>query len=289
MSLLAQFETAAGSIIGTDHVRLHKNNQDAHVQIYRPEGEGKGEVLVGVVCDGCGDPTSPHSEVGAKVGARMLARLLVDLAEPGGDHLGGVRVLALNHLKRIAIDCMSGYDLEQEARGREVLKEHFLFTTVGYVIDPTWATFFSIGDGTLFVNGQRTEIGPFPDNMPPYLTYSLMGSTLLSNQPELLQFKVHQLLRTRELESFLIGSDGAEDIEERQTELIPNQKSYLGGLAQFWIDDQYFLNPQSVTRKLALANTPYQQINWEERKITKHPGLLHDDTTLIVGRRRAEE
>ena len=45
----------------------------------------RGEYSVAIVCDGCGDPASRHSEVGAALGARMIAQRLAGVLsrEPG--------------------------------------------------------------------------------------------------------------------------------------------------------------------------------------------------------------
>src|SRR5688500_2517928 len=60
------FVAAAGSIVGRDHVRVHKNNQDGFAIA------GHGEILVAAVTDGCG--SSKFSEVGARLAAAWLAR-----------------------------------------------------------------------------------------------------------------------------------------------------------------------------------------------------------------------
>ena len=64
------FESAAASIVGTDHRKpfVWKNNQDAFVI------RSRGDLLVGVVADGCGE--GPYSELGARIGANMLANRL---------------------------------------------------------------------------------------------------------------------------------------------------------------------------------------------------------------------
>ena len=64
------FEVAWGSVIGCDHQRVGKNNQDA---AWVSQSD---RLLVAVVCDGCGSVA--HSEVGASLGARWVAQAIVD-------------------------------------------------------------------------------------------------------------------------------------------------------------------------------------------------------------------
>src|SRR5438093_9977994 len=65
-----RFEAAAGSIVGTAHLHAGRNGQDGFA-IHR-----QGEVTVAVVTDGCG--SAPHSEVGAKIGAAIVARCVAE-------------------------------------------------------------------------------------------------------------------------------------------------------------------------------------------------------------------
>jgi serine/threonine protein phosphatase PrpC len=59
-------DVATGSVVGRDHGRTGKNNQDALAYVPLQEG------IVAVVCDGCG--SQPHSEVGAQLGAQLLTQ-----------------------------------------------------------------------------------------------------------------------------------------------------------------------------------------------------------------------
>jgi serine/threonine protein phosphatase PrpC len=75
--LANQFEYASGSIIGRNHVFAGKNNQDA----YRIVANEK--FIIAVVCDGCG--SGKHSEVGAKLGARLVINAIADLLNQSPD------------------------------------------------------------------------------------------------------------------------------------------------------------------------------------------------------------
>lgn len=65
----------AGRVIGRDHILRAANCQDAFALIERPE------VLVGVVCDGCGE--GAHSEVGATLGAAFISAQISRLIAEG--------------------------------------------------------------------------------------------------------------------------------------------------------------------------------------------------------------
>jgi hypothetical protein len=52
----------------------------------------------------------------------------------------------------------------------------------------------------------------------------------------------------------------------------------VGPLDQFYRQDRYFANPELISRRLKLISRDWPMSN-------PQPGLLHDDTTLIVGRR----
>ncbi|MDO8622315.1 MAG: protein phosphatase 2C domain-containing protein, partial [bacterium] len=52
---------------------------------------------------------------------------------------------------------------------------------------------------------------------------------------------------------------------------------------QFWTDDRYFRNPDMVRRRLTLVNR--EAVRAENGMLARTPGLLPDDTTLVVIRR----
>jgi hypothetical protein len=62
----------------------------------------------------------------------------------------------------------------------------------------------------------------------------------------------------------------------------------FGPLSQFWDEDHYYENPDAVRRRLVLANRPL--VRGEQRASGRRAsGLLPDDTTIAVVRRRHEE
>lgn len=284
-----RFEIAGGSIIGKDHIFSRKPNQDAYCFGRRSD------LIVGVVCDGCGDPSSPHSEVGAQIAARTIVSNLLACPRVDRDWLEITRQHTLQTIETLSLD-MAGQDFgrrsEDDPRPKHhhILRDYFLFTTVGFAISPEKTIFFSIGDGTLFVNGQKINIGPFPNNAPPYMSYALMESSVLISDPGCLKFQTRWEGGTSCLHNFLIGCDGVEELIAAGPKLIPSGKGYVGDISQFWCDDNFFTNEFAIGRKLVLINKEYHKAvhcatnpHYLDH-IETVSGLLHDDTTLVVGR-----
>jgi len=235
----AAFAIAGGTHAGREHLRLGRNNQDALAWF------AAGGDAVAVVCDGCS--SGAHSEVGAKLGARLVCETL-RAARAAGQRPGdtgfwpGIATSVLGQLGAIARGL--GGDL-----GRTV-EDYLLFTVVGALVGPVETWIFHAGDGLVAVNGQVTALGPFPGNAPPYLAYGLLGA------PAALEARV---LPTAELDSLLVATDGVGELP--------------GPLAPFWTDPRIFANRDQVRRTLALA--------------ARTGGTaVRDDTTLVVLRRR---
>src|SRR5947209_6012612 len=118
------FEIATGSVTGRDHYHARQNRQDGwwvgRTRLH-PSFTGSGpsdllssgpsvaasdhSALAAIVCDGCGDPGSPCSEVGASLGARLLAHRLCELAAaglPAEEALERARLDLLAHLGALA-------------------------------------------------------------------------------------------------------------------------------------------------------------------------------------------
>ena len=252
-----KFDIAGGSVTGRAHGAAGRNNQDAFAWSDGAEG------LVAVVCDGCG--SGPRSEVGAQAGARLVVQAArrwlrqglegADLLEQvRQDVLAGLRVLA----GAMAADEPSLASGSCAASFSRTVEDYFLFTVVGVLITPRRATTFSLGDGLVVVNGDRHQLGPFPNNEPPYLGYALLPGLARGRHA----FEVHRSIAADDVQSLVLATDGALDLEP---------------LSPFWSDDRLFRNPDMVRRRLAVLNRG------------PRPGLLADDTTLVVVRRKAAE
>jgi hypothetical protein len=271
------FEIAGGSVTGKSHVQVGRANQDAFTW-YRSD-----ECLIALVADGCG--SGKRSEVGAEIGARILTWSLAQRL-PGHMQRGGalddaalweeIRVGLLAELGKLA-SALGG------SLG-EVVTDYLLFTVVGLCVAGGQACVFSVGDGVIAVNGELRELGPFPRNEPPYLSYGLLDTAEAS--APLPRFSIHRLLPAEELDSVLLGTDGALDVEREARRAIPGGGGEVGPLRQFWQDDGYFQNRDGIRRRLAILNREVVRPVWAERRLSRERGLLEDDTTLVVVRRR---
>ncbi|MCP3102613.1 protein phosphatase 2C domain-containing protein [Myxococcus sp. K15C18031901] len=263
MSMLP-FELIAASVQGREHVRTGRNNQDAWCV------RGSEHGLVAVVADGCG--SQPCSELGAQLGARRVAHAALERLATGArvdedSFLPGLREDVL---------CLLG-ELRKDL-GRDVLAD-CLFTLVGAVVTPAHTLVFAAGDGVWALNGELHPLGPFPGNAPPYLTYALLNDvdTALTSLA---------LVATEDVHALLLGTDGVADLAKLADTALPSGEERVGPLSQFWTQDRYFANPDALRRRLALLNRESVRADFDARRLVRSPGLLADDTTLVVLRRR---
>ena len=247
----SRYEIAGGTVAGRSHALAGKPNQDAYAW------EARGDLLAAVVCDGCG--SSPHSEIGARIGARIaVASLLARLEEgaaPGDAALW-------DGLGRDLLGSLRDLTAAMGGRPAETARDHFLFTVIGVALSGDRGAVFAAGDGVVAVDGEVTRLGPFPGNEPPYLAYGLLSSAA----PGLCPVRIFSGART-----VLLGTDGAGD---------------LADLRVFWEDDRWFQNQDALRRRLAQQSRDVTRPLWDERRIVREPGRLDDDTTLVVVRRR---
>ena len=273
------FEVAAGSIAGRNHRRIGLNNQDAYY------GFSSSEATLAVVCDGCG--SGAHSEVGAKIGARLVVEAIRRSlsnqslkSPPDSAFLEEVRQEVLVRLQSLAI-AMGG---DGYSVSKQIIHNYFLFTIIGALLTPRGAIVFSKGDGAIVVNGKPLFLGPFPGNAPPYLAYEL-----LSPSPNRWQFQVHHQLAIDEVDSILIGTDGIIDLMAISEQNFPGKPDRIGAIGQFWEQDRYFKNPDLVRRQLYAIAREVPKMDLENRQAHKEVGCLPDDTTLMVIRRRQQK
>jgi len=203
------YKVAAASVQGRGHKEINKNNQDSFCYL-------NNNGFVAVVCDGCN--SGKHSEVGSKIGSSILVNEVKRVVVKIG--FGEEVETILKHVKDnvlaqlLLLANFMGDDV------RRVVNDYFLFTVVGVFEYGDKAVFFSLGDGVIVVNGEVMEIGPFKDNQPPYLGYSLCGTSLISEEGAL-DFKIIKIIDVADLESALIGTDGVMDLIRSSGKKIP--------------------------------------------------------------------
>ncbi len=233
-----------GSIIGREHVRLHKNNQDG-LAISKTSG-----LIVGVVTDGCS--AGRCSEVGARLAAAWLAAWVPTYWRRGfGDNDAG-RVHAvidglLDYLRQV------GNSLGPD-RLEETVGDYLLFTLLVAVVDQRTTCIFGVGDGVWSVNCRRSVIDPGPENAPAYLAYRLLDHHDYP-YPERLEPTLYLRTPTEEVRSLIIGTDGLADLGR-------------GGLNPFSWNKRYIDNPMQLQRRLVVLG--------------EHRRMLPDDTSMVL-------
>jgi hypothetical protein len=265
------FQVISGSVTGRNHALIGKNNQDAHYI------SSDATATIALVSDGCSG--GEHSEVGAKLGVRIVAEAIIShLRETSGEiepnFWQKVKQQTLIKLEIIAktISCNGNF--------YSTINDHLLFTIVGGIITNKETIIFSIGDGVFAINGQINLIkARIADHAPPYLGYGLCG------HPEWGEIQIHSQTSTEQTQSILIGTDGVNDLIEAEDQLLPGKAEIVGNIAQFWQDDRYFQNPDLIRRRLLLINRDILKPDWQNQQLNKYSGLLPDDTTLIVIRK----
>lgn len=247
-------------MIGRSHRMKSGNNQDSW-SIWSND-----VITVGIVADGCGSCT--RSEVGAVLGSQLLG---VYLYETYNDR----QIIDLVGAKKHLLDNLGNLASTMGPHSFRWIEDHLLFTVVGVAVTEKETIFFACGDGMIIVNGMRMSLGPFEGNMPPYLGYGLLG-----HSPEMHSLDPVLVSATDEVSTFMIATDGVDDLIANEQSVMPGMERFVGGIEQFWEEDRYFNgNPELVSRQLKIIGRDWPMAN-------PSPGLLADDTTLIVGRKR---
>lgn len=305
---IVSWSVVGGSVPGAEHLGRNdlvkgRNNQDAYT--WSAFGANS---LVAIVCDGCGGSPRKdeqnlwgykHSEVGAKIGAQLLLRAITSRgaqieslnwdaqtqSAPAAltTVLEEARVETLVHLRQLAqAMTVPGKSFTQ------TVNDFFLFTTVLAIITPECTAVFAIGDGVCAINEEVVSLGPFPGNMPPYLSYSLVDTVEFKHQSELLRFRLIAAKPSSEVLSVLIGSDGLIELDQVQHRHIPGQDEPAGSIRQFWADERFEKNRYAISRRLALFNSEVTQLSDKlgERSLVREQRLLADDTTLVLIKRK---
>ncbi|MDG2990700.1 protein phosphatase 2C domain-containing protein [Candidatus Synechococcus calcipolaris G9] len=259
------FELAAGTVIGRSHRHLGRNNQDAYAIDLSPNR------AIAIVCDGCG--SSPHSEVGAKLGTRLVLSALKRALDGGQlefspDFWQDLRQELLTQLQQM---------ISAMGNSLTVMRDYFLFTIVGAVLTPDQTAIFSLGDGVVILNEEVILKGSVVDNCPPFLAYGLVPTL---ERDANVQFQV--IVRpTATVNTLVLGSDGVKDLAPAG--------SILPAMAALAEDPRIFQNPDRLRRYLAQCNREIIHPDWDNQVLDRQGGRLEDDTTLVLIRRKQLE
>ena len=201
-----------------------------------------------VVCDGCS--SGANSEVGAKLGARVLIGMLA----------ARLRVGAQLDWAAVRADLVQVFAtlLEQLPGDRALaIREHFLFTVVAAVVTHDGLAVWAMGDGIYAIGDRMRQLGPFEDNQPPYLAYDLLGD------PQ----RAHLDVVAPTSGTIAIATDGALELD------LPK-----------FAADRFVDHPDTLRRELAILARGSDRIDWDERRVARIPAAIQDDCAIGVVR-----
>lgn len=244
-----------------------KNCQDA--VYYKTYQDDSLKQIIGVVCDGCG--SSPYSEIGAHIIAKSILNNLIgrpiirDTEESTIFYIQHVLRKLVEYDIRMVIDVLDKYK-KSETTSPQTIYDYFLSTAVCFIVENDNTIIFSSGDGVYSVNGETTIIDQ--DNCPSYLAYGLIASSL-KQEPEKLDFTLNETLKTSDIQSLIIGTDGVGDIIKYKEEsyISLGNTCYVDGLEQFTTKEIYRKKNSAIQKRLTVLSDK---------------GFLKDDTSMIV-------
>lgn len=252
-------DVAAATVIGADHRRADRPCQDAFAV------RRAGDAVVVVVCDGCGG--APHSELGARLGANLLATALVARLGRGAPDDAAWWRAACDDV----IAALGGL-VPALGAPPAAIHDHLLFTVLATVVTPDTAAVLAIGDGVIVLDD---DVRVRHDDAPAYLAYELLGAEV-----------PRELVVAPGAASIVIASDGAAALLPRAGELLPGDRGPLLDLARVAADERLFANPDALRRRLAVASQDTTEVEPASGRVVRRGGLLTDDTTVVVIRRR---
>lgn len=304
------FRIAAGSIVGADHLGRNDlikgdNNHDAHRYMNITSSDGRTtEGILAVVADGCGGMPRKnqtrlgirHSEVGAWIGLELLATTLtqqlsrLDLQEALSFESASILLERTRQDLLAQLRVLANAMTPQNQSFTQTVNDYFLFTVVGALLTPLTTAIFSLGDGFYALNGEIKQLGPFPENRPPYLAYGLINPVDYADNQEQLHFQVLELLPTSKVNSLLVGTDGVADLIAAAEKQIPGSEESVGPISQFWNEPRYLTNRYAIYQRLCLLNSEARKLvtSGDTPRIESASRLLRDDTTLVVITREPE-
>lgn len=282
---IPQYTSITGSVPGTSHIARMKNNQDA-MRLYTDN-----EIIIAVVSDGCSASNEKNIAHYNEVGSHILSNLCIKTILTHIRHYGfevlkwqyfwdRVTSDILAHVKTIATSMDDDF--------AAIARTYFQATLMGYIITPEKTIVFGCGDGMYAINGEIKIVTPTVEgNYPPYIIYSLIGSSVYSFNDNAIRLQQFDEIDTAQLEHICVGTDGVVDLINAESKNIPGQNATIGRLENIWTEKTYITNPFWLQNRLSLYNTV--KIKRDGDNIVTHKGILPDDTTLIVTIKNKEQ
>jgi len=202
---MQQFVVRKGTHVGRGHLLGLTNRQDAS-GVYEGECHDQ-HTVIGVICDGCSEGHA--SETGATLATGYLIREIYWLLQCGMSP-SEIPAVLYARLRDFLGQFLRLYQFNSEADRVNFIKDHLLFTVVGFVVNDSDAVVFIAGDGTLIINDETKFIDA--GNKPMYPAYHLVDRTMLEKEAAELptSFDVYSPNRL-DLKRLAIGSDAWSD------------------------------------------------------------------------------
>jgi hypothetical protein len=283
---ILNYTTVAGSVPGTSHITRMKNNQDA-MKWYVDES-----MIVAIVSDGCSasnEKNIPHyNEIGSHILTNICIKTIVQYIKIYGNEVVQWQFL----WDRITSDILAQVKVITSSMDDDftaAAKIYFQATLMGYIITPKKTIVFGCGDGMYAINGDITIVTPPADgNYPPYIIYSLIGSSVYNFNDSAIRLQQFEIRDTDTIENICIGTDGVVDLINAAEKSIPGQNTIIGPLENIWTDKTYITNPFWLQNRLSLYNTAKAKRD-SDNSMVIHKGLLQDDTTIILTIKNKEQ
>jgi hypothetical protein len=272
------FEFAYGSVMGSDHKLYGKNCQDyGNIRLGN-------DVVVGIVADGCG--SAEHSEVGARIVTEaILADLFYYLSTHAEIYKYDVNKIPKEQiLKKVDQSVeLALLTVFRYYKDNHIDTNDLLTTIVGFIILPEYSWFFVYGDGMIEINGVWESVITDELGYPQYPIYNVMN-----NKPAVPQLTT--ISKTKNLFTFSVGTDGVRYLLDAfpKGKTYPGKKELVEPGCTLLHKDSNFSNIEGLQTTLQKLNRDSVTIDREKDRLVKHKGLLNDDTTLIVGRRKLD-
>jgi len=253
---------AAAAVTGASHLRLGRNGQDAVASW------SEGDRGVVIVCDGCG--SGARSELGAIYTARALVAAMARLLREGASAAEQVTwERARAEVTRGLRSLLASWRVEREEDVADacLIEQHLLCTIVAAARGGGTASVWAIGDGAFVLGGELTQLGPFPDNAPPYLAYDLLAAPREAHFAALAMDP---------------GDDGDDGETDRGAILVATDGAAALGeeLIELAHTPRFLEHPDALRRHLATLARPGERIVWSERRVERTAAPLQDDAAI---------
>ncbi len=310
------FNVKGTSVPGTAHlglgtVLIGKNNQDAFLFTQQNSAEPvrwPPEPLICLVSDGVS--SAVDAEVGSKLAVRLYyttlsrefnrARAVLAEAKKQGHKLESDPLPAA-FWARVDNNALAPLSTLMMALGpddesfRRTLRELFIFTLIGVLHTEEFGTWIfgpKGSDGVFAVNGEVVVREPQLGNKPISPCYRFVPNEF-QDQPELMNTVVHRYVPPGKLDNFLIGTDGLVHYMSAVGKKMPGRTELVCPLQNLWNNDDFYkddtldlyfrqINNESCRM---IKPKPEEEAAGKKARMVREPGLLLDDTTLIVGKR----